>query len=238
MVKTLVEHIADAYLEYYPKVTESGKEIIRYKDNMIVWPVSLSTGAIVLLLSSMDKQTFIPSQTVKIAVILFVICVICGLLARLINAHLMEKSSTASDEFYFRTLLEKIPHNPLKLSGKETAAHIYIMLQECFKIDIPSVLQESDEDARKYYDEYVEFSTAELDRASKLFDNLMVDTFGYNDDYFEKKRQINRIKGKQIRRQQRRYLNALEHLSSLFYFGAVLLFIASILYLVINIDIA
>lgn len=236
-MKLLDEHFAELYLKYNAVISNSSKEIIKHNDNMIVWPVSLSTGAIVLIISNLDKLQFLSTINIYICIVLFAIAIISGLLTRFINTHTLRLSSSLIDDFYFRSLLETLPHHPFTLKGDETSEEIHMLLIESFNITESNILQVSDEDARNYYKMQVEFRISEYDRVKTKFDRLMIDTLGLPHNYFEAARQKNEEGGYRKRRYTKKTVEILSGVSNILYFVTVISFVAAIIYLVSNIKV-
>ncbi len=200
MEKTLKEYLADIYLEYYNELWKGSQELKKNVDNMIVWPVSLSAGAILLMNSTSQHVSLTPNLYTSTALILVTFSILAGVFARFFYTLAVRLYFDMERFFQFRCMMERLPTKPFTLAGKETSEQIYYMLQESFKIDYKRILDErdkvdpkfwhkADENARKFYKDFAEFRESEFKIAVQHFDEIIIESFGYREDYFEKRRE-------------------------------------------------
>lgn len=215
MVKNYVEHLADTYLEYYKELKDSQKEVNTNVDKLSVWPVSLATGAVVLIFSIDKSKTLLGSDIINWGLILYTVTILAGVFSRLFSIWSIRQFSDLNSGFLFNTLMEKYPNKGFKLHGNESAWQIYIMLQESFKVDYPfiikgyedmteSEMQVFDEIAREFYEGYVEFSQSESQRAMEKFDIITEISFGYKDGYFKEEREKRKLDAEGYHRKKNR----------------------------------
>lgn len=195
MKTTHTEKLSEVYIDYHKGLKEDKYELLKILDNLIVWPVSLSTGAIALIFTGKGNLVFS-----KYCLILFVFSITFGLLARLTNMWAIRLYNIMEAEFTIHCKMLCFPHSNDLLRGDETAREVYYLLQETFKIDEPNIIRDydivseehkelMDVSARAFYNKYVEYSKVEFDIAVENLDNIMIKCFGLKENYFIKRRE-------------------------------------------------
>ncbi|MBL7759084.1 MAG: hypothetical protein JNK08_00140 [Sediminibacterium sp.] len=228
MNKSHVELLAEIFKEFHKDLKEQGTKLSEFFDKIIVWLIGLSTGAIALIFSSLEKLNFVTKQTINWTLIFLVISILCGILGRVLYAVASYIAYSFSALFDLQLKMLEFPHNPRKISETETSEMIYQYMLEDFKIDMPSILEHKnivsqenwkfvDENARLFYQEYSEWSQKSIQFAIKDINRITTETFGHPDDFFEKRKEgNNRLKG--------RILRSFTFLSFMFYITAALSF--------------
>ncbi len=207
MRKTYIEILGAFFNDWHKDVIEQGHKISEFLDKTIIWIVGLSTGAIVLIFSSLDKLTFVPERTLNVTLSFLLSSIVFGILGKVLYAIALYIGYSFSALFTVQLKMLELPHKPRELVGDETSEMIYQYIQEDFKIDMPSILEQKkivvvekwplvDENARKFYEEYSEWSSESIKEAMKEINKIIISTFGYKEDYFEKQKSTkNRVKG-------------------------------------------
>jgi hypothetical protein len=207
MNKPYIEIFAEVYKDFHKDLKSQQDKISEYFDKIMVWLIGLSTGAIALILSSLEKLTFINKSTINWTLGLLVASILLGIVGRVFYAIATYLGNKFSALFDFEIKLLEIPHKPRKLQGDESAEVVYELMKEDFKVDLPFILEQKkvtpkdnwpqvDENARRLYNEHSEWSIAEIQYALKELNKLMISVFGLKNDYFDKTRgSDNRFKG-------------------------------------------
>ena len=238
MQKPYIEVLGEIFNTWHKDLIEQGFKISEFLDKTIIWLIGLSTGAIVLIFSSLEKLTFIPKTTINNTLFFLLSSIILGIFGKVFYAIALYIGYSLSALFAVQLKMLELPHKPRMLEGNESAEVIYQYLQEDFKIEMPSILDHKkivtedkwsfvDENARKFYSEYAEWSAASISDALKQINEITISTFGYKSDYFEtQKNSSNRLKGIVHR--------SFTYLSYTLYILSSLLFGLSLLYFIIQ----
>jgi len=82
-MKKQIHHIlAEYYLKVVPNLKNEAFERQRQTDNVVVWIVGLSTGVLALILSNVEKITFLSVGGLKIVVICLLFSILSGVVFR------------------------------------------------------------------------------------------------------------------------------------------------------------
>ncbi|OGX59184.1 MAG: hypothetical protein A2447_02490 [Omnitrophica WOR_2 bacterium RIFOXYC2_FULL_38_12] len=82
-MKKQIHHIlAEYYLKVVPNLKNEAFERQRQTDNVVVWIVGLSTGVLALILSNVEKITFLSVGGLKIVVICLLLSILSGVVFR------------------------------------------------------------------------------------------------------------------------------------------------------------
>lgn len=207
MNKPYIEIFAEVYKDFHKDLKSQQDKISEFFDKIIVWLIGLSTGAIALIFSSLDKLTFVCKSTINWTLGFLVASILFGIVGRIFYAVATYLGYKFSSLFDFEIKLLEIPHKPRKLQDDESAEVIYQLMQEDFKVDLPFILERKklepkdnwhqvDEDARRSYKKYAEWSLSEIQYVLKELNKIMVSVFGLKSNYFDKERKkSNRFKG-------------------------------------------
>jgi hypothetical protein len=207
MKKTYIEIFGEVYSDFHKDLKNQQEKISDFFDKIIVWLIGLSTGAIALIFSSLDKLKFIDKVTLNWTLGFLAGSILFGIVGRVFNAIATYLGYKFSAIFDLEVKLLEIPHKPRKLHGNESAEVIYQLMQEDFKADFPFILEQKkrlpeeqwhqvDENMRNLYDDYSEWSLSEIHFAIKEFNKIMISSFGLNENYFDKRRnKSNRVTG-------------------------------------------
>lgn len=80
-----VEYLAQAYREMLPDVFRDYSEIGRESVQVVIWLVGLSSAVFALLISNMDRITFIGADTLRIILLLLGTVIVVGVAQRLVH---------------------------------------------------------------------------------------------------------------------------------------------------------
>lgn len=207
MKKNYIEIFGEVYRDFHKDLKSQQEKISEFFDKIIVWLIGLSTGAIALIFSSIDKLAFINKATINWTLGFLAGSILFGIVGRVFNAIATYLNYKFSAMFDFEVKLLEIPHKPRKLQGDESAEVIYQLMQDDFKVDFPFILEQKkslpeeqwsqvDENMRNLYDDYSKWSLSEIHFALKEFNKIMISTFGLKENYFDKRRiKSNRLTG-------------------------------------------
>jgi hypothetical protein len=207
MQKSYREIIGEIFEKWHKDLMEQGFKIAELFDKVIVWLIGLSTGAIVLIFSSLNKLTFVNKQTLNTTLSFLVSAIILGVLGRVLYAIAIYLGFFMSSLFSMQLRMFEIPHDPRIVDDEDTSEDIYGYFLEDFKIDMPSLLEykkfvpennwdQAHKYARDLYNDYTELSRLKILDAMKVINKITTESFGYKSDYFERKKNTsNRKKG-------------------------------------------
>lgn len=207
MIKTKKDVLVEIFSNWHKDLIDQGFKIAEQFDKVIVWLVGLSTGAIVLIFSSLDKLNFVSKSTLNTTLFFLVSSVILGVLGRVLYAIALYLGYFMSSQFSMRLKMQELPHDPRKLEESDTSEDVYDYFMEDFKVEVPSILEykkfipEADwhlahKYARDLYVSYAEMSRLSIVDSMKEINKITTESFGYKKGYFEKPRNTsNRKKG-------------------------------------------
>ena len=207
MQKSYRDIIGEIFEKWHKDLMEQGFKIAELFDKVIVWLIGLSTGAIVLIFSSLDKLTFVSRHTLNTTLFFLVCAIILGVVGRVLYAIAIYLGFFMSSLFSMQLRMFEVPHDPRIVDDEDTSEDVYGYFLEDFKIDMPSLLEykkfvpENNWDkahkyARDLYNDYAELSRLKILDTMKVINKITTDSFGYKADYFEKKKTTsNRRKG-------------------------------------------
>ncbi|MEI9911744.1 MAG: hypothetical protein WDO71_20105 [Bacteroidota bacterium] len=211
MQKSYKEILGEIFEKWHKDLMDQGFKIAELLDKVIVWLIGLSTGAIVLIFSSLDKLIFVSKHTINTTLSFLVCAIVLGVVGRVLYAIAIYLGFFMSSLFSMQLRMLEVPHDPRIVDDEDTSEDIYGYFLEDFKIDMPSLLEykksvaennwsQAHKYARDLYNDYAELSRLKFQDAMKVITKITTDSFGYEADYFEKKKTIsNRKKGKILR---------------------------------------
>lgn len=210
MRKSHLEILSENFSQFNRDAMEHGKTVTKLFDNIVVWIVGFATGAIALILASLDKIKFLNNRTVNVTVGILVAAICLGILGRVLYAVATYIGSQLMQLLNFQIVMLTFPHANKPLLGTETSEEVYHILQEDFKLDLPSILEDRkkipqenlhiyDEAAKLLYKDYFEWSQASYDDAMKKINKITIDTLGLEENHFEKYKETKKWKGKMLR---------------------------------------
>ena len=201
--------LRDIFITRQNELEISGDKLSENHDKFIVWIISLSTGAIALLFSTVDKIGFLTTELITFPVGFFIASILTGVLGRTLSSISSHIGYRLNSLFAFSLRSMEIPFKNRVLRGDETAEQIYIYLKMDFNADFPEIIEkskkQSGDELEKYNKETIEFyrqyahaSKTDLDNAMVKINMALLNSYGYSKDYFEKrknKKDSNRTKG-------------------------------------------
>jgi hypothetical protein len=217
-------------------IRESGKQLNNNIDKTIVWIISLAAGAIVLILSNLDKINFVPTAIVKYVIVFLSISVITGILGRISLIVSVGIENHFSDMYNLELSLLEIPYKPSTIRGNETAEVIHQMMILDFNEDFPYFVQaktripieghpDIDKKARQFYEDYSKEAKKDIDNSMIDLQKVFIKSFGYKDDYLINEKASNN-------RGKRKIMQATNFCSYLFSTVSALSFILSVVILI------
>ena len=197
MIKTKKDALVEIFDNYNKELIDQGFKISEIFDRVIVWLVGLSTGTIVLIVSSLEKLSFFSKTSVNTILFFLVSSVISGVLGRIFFAVGVYIGYFLSAQFSIRLKMNELQHDPRMLDESDTSEDVYEYFREDFKIEIPSLLEyrnnmpETDwhmahKHARDLYQSFAEGSRLSILDSLKVINQITTESFGYRDGYFEK----------------------------------------------------
>ncbi len=185
MQKSRVTILTDAYKEILKDIKDHGFKLAEYFHSLFVWLVTLSTGAIALIISATDKL----KHSFDITFCFLIATIIFGIIARILYtiATLMGYTFFAPLELKLKGI--QLNNNPKRLEGDETSVDIFYLLLEGFEINMPSLLENKkigsedmwdaiDENARNLYTKFYLHSQESLEKAQIDITKLITSTYG------------------------------------------------------------
>lgn len=191
----------------------SGDKLSENHDKFIVWIISLSTGSIALLFSSVNKVSFLTTDLITFPIGLFIASILAGVTGRTLSSVSNHISYRLNSSFAFSLRSLDIPFKKRELSDNETAEQIYLYLKSDFKADFPDILAKYEKlggdeldtynkEMREFYKEYATACKMEIKEASDRINQALLYSYGYKEDYFERRKSrnnSNRAKGMLMR---------------------------------------
>ena len=223
----------------HQKNLESGSN--RLSDNIekfIVWIISLSTGSIALLFLAIDKIDLITQENFILTILFLILSIITGVVGKSLSAISSYIGYQLNSMFALRLKMIDISFKQRKLKGDETAEIIYLYIIEDFNAEFPTILENTkslkgDElekyhvQIRKFYLEFSEAKKKDMESALKVINEIMLDSFGFKKNYFDKQKNTsNRTRGIIMR--------ICTKGSSFFYLFSMLNFLVAIVYISIK----
>ena len=201
--------LKDIFIKRQNELEISGDKLSENHDKFIVWIISLSTGAIALLFSTIDKIEFLTTELIAFPVGLFIASILTGVLGRTLSSISSHIGYRLNSLFAFSLRSLEIPLKNRELNGNETAEQIYLYLNTDFNADFPDILEKSkklsrdelnifDKETIEFYKDYAMASKRDLDSAMDKINLALLKSYGYSEDYLKKrtsKKSSNRIKG-------------------------------------------
>ena len=238
MRKPYKEILADSYYENLNNLKEQGFKIAEFFEKIVVWLIGLATGSIILILKENDKLNFIDRQTINITLSLLVLCIVFGILGRILYAIAIYIGYSFIAALSTALKLFPLPDNKRILLGTETKEEIILFFQEDFNIDVLNILQTKNETiqtnqedindiSRKLYNTYSELILESIPKDRKKLLDIHLLSFGLNEnDIAKKAKSDNRLKGK--------FHRTFTFLSFLLYLLSAALFGSAICYFVLK----
>lgn len=158
MIKNYIREFSKDYREYHKEVRATGKWLNELIDKILVWILSLSTGSIVLLFSSIDKVKFASKESIDAIVILLTISIFAGVIGRVIYAVSIYINNELSESLESSLRALALPYHPYILRGDETAEEVYELIKVSFDLDLTLVIEgikDMDSDKKKIHDQNV-----------------------------------------------------------------------------------
>ncbi|ANE50770.1 hypothetical protein [Flavisolibacter tropicus] len=139
-MKNYVAEFSKDFREYYKGVRESGKRLEEMIDNILVWLLSLSTGAIVLIISSIDKIKFTEKKNISVIVIILTASVVLGIIGRIAYAISIYLNNALSENMDSSLMANLVHYYPYTLRGNETSEEIYQLAKDSFDLDLTIII--------------------------------------------------------------------------------------------------
>lgn len=201
------KEVTEVNINWIKDVRQDGHKISELFDKIIVWVISLSTGAIVLIFSNLDKLKFVDSKTINGTLLFLVISVICGIVGRILFAIASYLSNMLISQFDFILRIRETEPKSRALVGDETSELIYAYLIEDFELEEQNILgrkkinpvekhNQIDADARDFYKKMSTYFDEEFKKRLIEIHEITEFSLGFKSGYFRNKKfKNNRVRG-------------------------------------------
>ncbi|GEM_PF-2643353 len=206
------EKLNKIILGQYKDEKEESDRVSDNNDKLIVWIVGISTGSIALILSAKNNIDLLPQESLRSIIFFFVVTIILGVVGRALSAISSLIGFKLNSIFFYNLKTSEIPHAVRNLTGEENAETIYFYLISDFQAD-PQLIQDYmknlnvkdrkqyDMIMRDFYSGFAKSREEAFDLANNTMRNIIIDSFGYRKNHFDKQPKIsNRIPGWIMRR--------------------------------------
>lgn len=131
MFKKYFDFLTDRFIEMYQSAIKTDEYLSEYRDRIIVWVVSLSTGSIVLMLSY-SERTGLSKSFINATIILLLLSVLTGFISRLLHFEAVKVGKEFLSTFEFDLKLSQLQFYPRQLTNQDSVDSIYQYIDDDF----------------------------------------------------------------------------------------------------------
>lgn len=206
MKKKHIQTLTSIFKDFHTNLQEKDKQLSDLFDKILVWIISLSTGAIVFIISSVEIIQYLNKQVLGISLFFLIVSIITGVVGRIFSAISIHISYSQAMSFDIELEAMKLRRG-YKLNGTETTEIINEYMLEDFEVDISELIatknkaekerwKEIDKIAREYYEKYAKMSEEARNAAFDELKKITISSFGLKKNAFNKKgNNYDRFKG-------------------------------------------